>query len=138
MPLAPTAAGNQPSTGALAGWGTGRRPTTGQGLDLPSSSMDPLLKVLNCCRRGALLVASVVMAPDLEEDFQVVLQAARSRMRVDDLSSELHWRSRLPVDIAAGGLHSTALTIEGEDLLLFWSLSVMLGGEESTGGLDWR
>ena len=51
----------QPSTGALAGWGTGRRPTTGQGLDLPSSSMDPLLKVLNCCRRGALLVASVVM-----------------------------------------------------------------------------
>jgi len=41
------------------------------------------------------------MAPDLEEDFQVVLQAARSRMRVDDLSSELHWRSRLPVSYYA-------------------------------------
>ena len=71
--------------------------------------MDPLLKVLNCCRRGALLVASVVMAPDLEEDFQVVLQAARSRMRVDDLSSELHWRSRLPVSYYAFAINSIRL-----------------------------
>ena len=49
------------------------------------------------------------MAPDLEEDFQVVLQAARSRMRVDDLSSELHWRSRLPVSYYAFAINSIRL-----------------------------
>lgn len=85
----------QPPTGALAGWGSGLRPATGQGTGSPFVFHGSTTEGLQLLSSGALLVASVVlgihMAPDLEEDFRVVLQAARSRTRVNDLSSELLW-----------------------------------------------